>query len=111
MRIDNSTFERVDEFKYLGTTLTNQNSIQEEIKCRFRSGNACYHSVQSLLFSKLLSKNLKTKIYRTIILPVVLYGCETWSLTLWEERRLRVFLNMVLTRIFRPRRDEVRGNG
>ena len=95
VRIDNSTFERVDEFKYLGTTLTNQNSIQEEIKSRLRSGKACYHSVQSLLSSRLLSKNLKTKIYRTIILPVVLYGCETWSLTLREERRLRVFENRV----------------
>ena len=81
VRIDNSTFERVEEFKYLGTTLTNQNSIQEEIKSRLRSGNACYHLVQSLLSSRLLSKNLKTKIYRTIILPVVLYGCEAWSLT------------------------------
>ena len=109
MRIDNSTFERVEEFKYLGTTLTNQNSIPEEIKNRLRSGNACYHSVQNLLSSRLLSKNLKMKIYRTIILPVVLYGCETWLLTLWEERKLRVFENMMLRRIFGPRRDEVMG--
>ena len=62
VRIDNSTFERMEEFKYLGTTLTNQNSIQEEIKSRLRSGNACYHSVHRLLSSRLLSKNLKTKI-------------------------------------------------
>ena len=107
VRIDNSTFERV--FKYLGTTLTNQNSIQEEIKSRLRSGNACYHSVQSLLSSKLLSKNLKTKIYRTIILPVVLYGCEAQSLIAREERKLRVFENMVLRRVFGPRTDEVTG--
>jgi len=106
VRIDNSTFERVEEFKYLGTTFTNQNSIAEEIKSRLRSGNACYHSVQNLLSSTLLSKNLKIKIYRTIILPV-LYGCETWSLTLREERKLRVLENMVLRRIFGPRRDEV----
>ena len=58
--------------------------------------------------SSLLSKNLKIKIYKTIILPV-LYGCETWSLILREERKLRVFENMVLRRIFRPRRDEVTG--
>ena len=77
MKIDNSSFERVDEFKYLGTTLTNQNSIQEEIKSRLKSGNACYHSVQNLLSSSLLSKNLKIKIYRILILPVVLCGCET----------------------------------
>ena len=65
--------------------------------------------MQNLLSSRLLSKNLKIKIYRTIILPVVLYGCETWSLTLREERKLRVFENMVLRRIFGPRRDEVTG--
>ena len=82
VKIDNSSIERVEEFKYLGTTLTNQNSIQEEIKRRLKLGNACYYSVQNLLSSRLLSKNLKIKIYRTIILPVVLCGCETWSLTL-----------------------------
>ena len=65
--------------------------------------------MQSLLSSRLLSKNLKTKKDRTIILPVVLYGCETWSLTAREERKLRVFENMVLRRIFAPRRDEVTG--
>jgi len=101
--------ERVEEFKYLGKTLTNQNSIAEEIKSRLRSGNACYHSVQNLLSSRLLSKNLKIEIYRTIIWPVVLYGCETWSLTLREERKLRVFENMVLRRIFGPRGYEGRG--
>jgi hypothetical protein len=65
--------------------------------------------VQSLLSSRLLSKNLKTKIYRTIILPVVLYGCEARSLRAREERKLRVFENMVLRRIFGPRRDEITG--
>ena len=82
VRIDNSTFERLEEFKYLGTTLTNQTSIAEEINSRLRSGNVCYHSVQNLLSFRLLSKNLKIKIYRTVILPVVFYGCEIWSLTL-----------------------------
>jgi len=109
VRIDNSIFERVEGFKYLGTTFTNQNCIAEEIKSRLRSGNACYHSVQNLLSSRLLSKNLKIKIYRSIVLPVVLYGCETWSLTLREERKLRVFENMVLRRIFGSRRNEVMG--
>ena len=99
----------VEEFKYLGTNLTNQNSILEEIKSRLRPGNACYLSVQKLLSSRLLFKNLKIKIYRTVILPVVLYGCETWSLTLREERKLRVFENIVLRRIFGLRRDEVTG--
>jgi hypothetical protein len=82
------------------------NLIKEEIM-RSNSGNACYHSVQSLLSSCLLSKDLKIGIYKTIILPVVLYGCETWSLALWEEHRLRVIENRVLRRIFGPKRDEV----
>ena len=81
----------MDEFKYLGTTLTNQKSIQEEITSRLKSVNACCHSVHYLSSSGLLSKNLKIKVHRTIILPVVLYGCETWSLTLREERKLWVF--------------------
>jgi hypothetical protein len=68
IKIDNKSFERVEQFKYLGTTLTNRNSIQEEIKSRLKSGNAFYHSAQDLLFSSLLSKNTKIKIYRTIIL-------------------------------------------
>ena len=89
------------------TTLINQNSIQEEIQIKFESGNDCYHSAQNLLSSNLLSKNIKNKIYRTIILYVVFYGCENWSLTLKEEHRLRVSENRVLTRIFVPKRDEV----
>jgi len=109
MKNDNRAFEMVEDFKYLGTTLRYQNSIQEEIKSRLKSGNACYYSVQNLLSSRLLSKNLKTKIYKTIILPVVLYGCETWPLTLREERRLRVFENRMLRRIFGPKRNEVTG--
>ena len=84
-------------------------SIAEEIKSRLRSGNACYHSVQNLLSSRLLSKILKMKIHRTVILPIVLYGCETWSLTLREERKLRGFENVVLRRIFGPTRDELTG--
>jgi hypothetical protein len=81
IKLDNKFFERVEQFKYLGTTLTNRRSIQEEIKSRLKSRNACYHSVQDLLSSSLLPKNTKIKIYRSIILPVVLYGCETWSHT------------------------------
>jgi len=71
--------------------------------------SACYYSVQNLWSSSLLSKKLKTKIYRTTILPVVLHGCENWSLSLREESRLRVFENMVLRRVFGPKKDEVTG--
>jgi len=90
-------------------TLTNQHCIQEETKSGLKSRNACYHSVQNILSSGLLSKNLKIKTYRIKILTVVLYGCETWSLKLREERRLRVFENRVMSRIFGPKRDEVTG--
>jgi hypothetical protein len=106
IRIANESFENVTTFKYLGTTLTNQNDIDDEIKSRLNSGNACYYSVQNLLSSRLRSRNPKIKIYKTVILPVVLYGCETWSLTLREEHRLRVFENRVLRRIFGPKREE-----
>jgi hypothetical protein len=107
IKTDSSSFERTEEFKYLGTTLTNQNS-PEEIKSRLKSENDCYHSVQTLLSSCLLPKNLKIKIYRTIILAFVLYGCETWSFILREECRLRVFERRVLRRIFGPKRDKVK---
>ena len=70
----------------------------------------CYYSVQTLLSSRLLSKNLKIKIFKTIVLPVVLYGCETWSLTLREECRLRVFENRILRRIFGPKRGVVKAS-
>ena len=82
--------------------------LNYELQC-LKLRNACYHSVQNILSSSLLSKNLTIKIYRTIILHVVLYGCETWSLTLREEHRLRVFENRVFRRIFGPRRDGVTG--
>jgi hypothetical protein len=106
IRIANESFENVATFKYLGMTLTNQNDIRDEIKNRLNSGNACYCSVQNLLSSRLISKNLKIKIYKTVILPVVLYVCETWSVTLGEEHRLRVFENSVLRKIFGPKREE-----
>jgi hypothetical protein len=93
-------------FKYLGMTVRNQYLIQEEIKRRLNSGKASYLSVQS---SNLISKNLKIRIYKTIILPVVLYGCEILSLTWREEHTLRVFENKMMRRIFGPKSDEVMG--
>ena len=90
--------------------LNYQNSIQEELKSRLKSGNACYNLVQNVLSSSLLSKNIKNKIYRTVILfCFVLFWCETSSLTLREKRKLRVSENRVLRRIFGPKRDEVTG--
>ena len=72
-------------------------------------GNAYYYSLEKILSSRLLSKKLIVKTYKTIILPVVLYGCETWSLTLREEHRLRVIENKVLRKIFGAKRDEITG--
>jgi hypothetical protein len=95
--IINRSFENVAQFK---PTVTNQNLIQEESKRRLNFGNACYRSVQNFLSSRLLPTNVKIKIYKIMILPVVLYGCETWSLILREEHRLRVFENRVLRRVF-----------
>ena len=82
--IGNLWFENVEKFRYLGETVTNTNDIHEEIKRRINMGNACYYSFEKILSSRLLSKELKVNTYKTIILPVVLYGCETWSLTLRE---------------------------
>jgi hypothetical protein len=104
IKIAIKSFENMAKFKYLGTSLTDQNFMQVEINCTLNLGNACYHSVQSLLSSRLLSSNVKVNIYKTIILPFVLYGCETWFLTLGEEHRLRVFQNTMLRRIFGSKR-------
>jgi len=96
-------------FRYLGTIVTNQSSVHEEIQTILQSDNACYHLAQNLLSSSLLSKYLKIKIYSSIFFPAVLCRCETLSVTLREERRLRVFENRVLRRIYGFMRDEVTG--
>jgi hypothetical protein len=100
LQIANKSHENVEKFKSLRAAVTNKNYIHEEIKSRLNSGNACYHSVQSLLSSHLSYENLNVKIHETIILPVVLYWCETLSLAVREEvHSLRVYGNRVLRRI------------
>jgi hypothetical protein len=98
----NRFFERMEQFKYLALTVMNQNSIRQiEVReCLLSFGAESFDS-------SLLPKNIKMKIYRTIILPVALYGCETWLLKLREEHRLRVFENRMLSRTFGSMRDEV----
>jgi hypothetical protein len=92
----------------VGTAVTNQNCIHAKIKSKSNSGNPYYRSVQNLS-SRLSSKILKIKMHKTIILPVVLYGCEAWSLTLREQHGLKMLKKRVLGRIFGPKRDETPG--
>jgi hypothetical protein len=94
---------------FLLVVVRNQNSIYEESESRLNSGNACCHSVQSLLFSHLLSKNFQIKIHKTLISLIVSYWCKIWSLTLREEHSLRLFENRLLRGIFGPKREEVAG--
>jgi hypothetical protein len=101
IKIANRSFEGAAKIRYLGTTLTEQNYMHEEIKSGLNSGNACYSSLHSLLSSRLF-RNLKVKIYKTIILSVVLYE-------LGKEHRPAVFENRVLRSIFGPKGDEVTG--
>ncbi|KAJ4439255.1 hypothetical protein ANN_07375 [Periplaneta americana] len=108
IKIGDLSFEEVEQFKYLGAKVTNINDTREKIKRTINMGNACNYSVEKLLSSSLLSKNLKVRIYKTVILPVVLYGCGTWTLTLREEQSF-LFENKVLRKIFGPKRDEVTG--
>ena len=103
--VGRNSHEKVKIFKYFDSLLAKRNSIYEEIICRIKARDSCYYSVQTLLSSRPHSKNLKIKIYKTIISPVVLYGCEISSLTLKEECRLKVFGNSILRRIFGPKRD------
>jgi hypothetical protein len=81
----------VAKFKYLGTTVSNKNLNHEGIRSRLNLGNACYHSVQKVLSSRLLHQNVHIKMYKTTILPVVLYGCESWYHIIREEHRLNAF--------------------
>jgi hypothetical protein len=100
IKIANRSFGNVSRFTYLGTTVTNQNLIDEKISKNLNSGNACYQSAHSLFSSRLLSRNVKIGIYWVVILSAVLYGCESLSLKLREEHRMMVFENRVLRRIF-----------
>ena len=95
------------QFRYLGVTVTNTNDISEEIKRRINVGNACYYSLQKILSFRLISKKLKVKTYKTIILPVVLYGCETWYLTLKEKQRVSILESRVHRKIFVAQRDRI----
>jgi hypothetical protein len=107
INISNRSLEHVSQFKYLGTMLTNLNGTHEKINSRLNSSNVCYNSVQNLLSYRLLSANVKIKIYKTAVLPTILCGCEAYTLILREEHRLRASENSVLRRIFGSKKDKV----
>jgi hypothetical protein len=98
------SFERSQQFRCLGTTLRIQNTFRGEIKSRLNSGIVCCYSAQDLLSCSFLSKNIRIDMYKNIILPVVLCGCETWSLTLREKSSLRLFENRVPRKVFEPKK-------
>jgi hypothetical protein len=101
----NKSYDNVAKFESLGTTQQIKNCSHEGSRGRLNKGNACYHSVRNLLPSLFLSKNKTINTHRDVLLPVVLYGCETWYLTTKEEYRLRVFQSMGLRTIFRPEEE------
>ena len=101
----------MEKFKHLGVTVTYTNDIREHINRRINMGNACYYSLEKSLSSHLRSKKLKVNTYKIIILPIMLYGRETWSLTAREEYRLRVFDNKVLRKILGLRKKKLQENG
>jgi hypothetical protein len=102
-KVTNRPFKNVAQFRYLERTVANQTLSQEEIKRRMNSSNACYYLVQSLISSRLLLKNVKIRIYKTILFAVS-HACETWCLTLGKEHRLRVFENRMPRRILGSKR-------
>ena len=104
---ENLSFEKVEKFKYLGVTVTNTKDISEEIKRRINMGNACYYPLEKILLSRLLYKKLEVNTYKTIILTVVLYACETLSPILRDGNRLKVHKNKVVRKIFGAKRDEI----
>jgi hypothetical protein len=112
IKVVNKSFEMAKQLRYLGTNLTNQNCVSLKINHQRVSRCTLQNSVQNLTLILLFKViNIKIHVYRTIILPVVLYGCETWSLTLREEHRMRVFENRALRTIFWPKRDKLTGSG
>lgn len=109
LRCEDARYEYADDFAYLGTLITTKNEVGKEIQTRIMKGNRCAAALNSLLKNKNLSRKLKIKIYNAIIRPVVLYGCETWTMTLSDQKNLMSFENKILKRISGMIRDSVTG--
>lgn len=107
LQINNTAFTKTNEFNYLGTIVTSDNSIKIEIESRIQKANKCYYSLLTVFKSKLISRNTKLQVYKSLIIPVLTYGSETWTLTKKEENRLRVFERKILRKIFGPIRDRI----
>lgn len=102
IQIDNHTIEEVSEFKYLGSTITNNNETSEEIKTRIAAGNKSFYVLKNIFQSRNTSRNIKKRIYKTIIKPVVTYGSETWILKMEDQENLCIFERKILRRIYGP---------
>ena len=109
MQFGGGTLEAVADFKYLGSTVSNDDDIKMEINLRIAAGSKCSWALNSILKSRLLTRATKQQVYVTIIRPIVLYGCETWRTTKEIERKLEVFERSVLRRIWGPVRDSESG--
>jgi hypothetical protein len=103
--IDNMTFEHASSFKYLGSIVNETNKTEEEIQSRIAAGNRAYHANKKLLTNKLLSRNSKMSVYKTIIRPVVTYGSETWMMNIAHEEKLKIFERKMLSSIYGPVQD------
>lgn len=102
LRVDGHEFEKVNSFKYLGVVISNKNTEETEIQNRLNLANGCFYALNKLMSSKLLSQTTKIRLYKTIISPILLYGAETWKLNKKEEKKLIVFENKVLRKIYGP---------
>lgn len=100
--INGHAFERVNEFKYLGTIINDQNKLRAEINTRIKSANKCFFALKKQFRSKFISRKTKLRVYKTLILPVLLYGSETWTLNLDIQRSLETFERKILRTIFGP---------
>jgi hypothetical protein len=100
IEVEEYKFRRVDQFKYLGSIITQDNDVKTEISMRLQSGYKCFFGLSKIFRSKANSKNLKVRMYLTLLRPIVLYGAETWPLRKTEERRMPVFERKILRKIY-----------